>query len=103
MAILRFILDNRFVYQNIQFTFAYQSDSAAIKNRDMKKKPIFAVHFWGGITGGSAVQTVKAINKTEAKRKFLKRFTKKTSASIIDIDLLEEGHKHFSILSRHAI
>ncbi len=68
----------------------------------MKKKPIFAVMFTGGITGGLACQTVKAVDAEEAKRKFLKRFTKKTEESIIDIDVLEPTHKHFTILSSHA-
>ena len=62
MAILRFILVKRFVYQNIQFTFTYQSDSAAIKKRDMRNFKIEA----SGIVPNIINQYIMGYNDRES-------------------------------------
>ena len=69
----------------------------------MNKKPIFAVHFVGGLTG-TACQTVKAIDEDEAERKFLKAYPKKNKEDhILEVTLLEPTHKHYRTLASSAI
>jgi len=68
-----------------------------------KKKPIWAVQFAGGMSG-IACQTVKAIDREEAVNKFLKANPSKNEEDhIIDVDLLDEDHKHYRILANGAI
>lgn len=63
----------------------------------MRTKPLFAVHYNG------RMQPVKAVDEAEAKRKFLKRFSRLSEEDIVEVCLIEEGHKHMRIFKQSAI
>jgi len=66
----------------------------------MKKLPIFTIWFMGKL--GTAVQPVKAATEEDAKKKFLKRYPKKTDDDIFDVGLLEPTEKHYRLIASGA-
>lgn len=64
-------------------------------------KPLYAVLYFS--RGNSCLQAVKADNDTEAKHKFLKKFTKISEDLIFDVDLIEPDHKHYNRFKNSAI
>lgn len=70
-----------------------------------KKKPIYMITFMGMCQGSitSMTQPIKANNEEEAIEKFKKHNPKVSIENdVIDIDFLEETHKHFLLLSKGA-